>query len=122
MKYVLLLLLLLGGCTQTIESPVANPVVPEVVEVVPNPKNENLAKALESTDKFLQGQLGLLILFILVQWIQLWYYSKTGKMSDTLKKASEGLYSKLSIVHRLFYKYIKSKYYKANADKERLPK
>lgn len=128
MKYfVPFILLVLTGCSQFTENHtnfqdtlLPEPAPEEVVQVqVSNPK---VASSLERLDKFLQGQTGLLFLFLIFQAIQLWYFSKTGEESETIKKASDGIYNKMGFVHRLLYKYIRYKYYKGHPDKPELPK
>ena len=122
--FVLPFLFLLAGCYRLQETPENIPLpelAPEEVPIV-EVQNPQAAKALKRLDNFLQGQTGLLFLFLIFQAIQLWYFSKTGEESETIKKASDGIYNKMGFVHRLLYKYIRYKYYKDHPDKPELPK
>ena len=67
---------------------------------------------LEVIDTFLQSHIALLILFILLQWAHLLYVTKTGKQSETLRKAIAYLWSKMNFLTKLVYKCIRHKYHK----------
>lgn len=77
---------------------------------------------LESVDTFLQSKTAILLTFILLQWLHLLYYIHTGKKSGVLQKITDILYTKLGMIQKLLYAYLKRSHYKKNPEKTRLPK
>lgn len=131
-------LTLLTGCMKDSNNPVypEQPVfgieysydTGETQVAIPAPQDDipeqpaNKPTILEEIDKFLQGKVFLLLLFILLQWLHLMYYTATGKKSGVLTKITKSLWSSLGIVYKIIYKYIKSVHYKKNPTATRLPK
>lgn len=92
----------------------------------PQPTTEEhkakLSKMYTALDKFLQGKAVLLLIFILLQWIHLMYYTATGKTSSTLSRICTTIWNKMSFATKLVYEYIKKRHYKKHTNYPRLPK
>ncbi len=56
--------------------------------------------------------------FLLIQWVEIWYFNRTGKKSKTIDAAEAAMQPKLGIVQRFLYWIWRKLYFWKNRDKK----
>lgn len=57
------------------------------------------------------------VVFLLIQWFEIWYYNRTGKTSATIDAAEAALSPKLGIMQRVLYRLWRWRYFSKHPDR-----
>lgn len=56
-------------------------------------------------------------IFLLIQWLEIWYYNRTGKTSKTIDSTEAALNSKLGVIQKIAYRIWRNFYFKTHPNK-----
>ena len=117
-----------AGCRWSAAPPQPEPTIPAAVESAPaaRPVTEAAApaagaiaqKADFDLDQILKNPWLIAAVFLLIQWFEIWYYSRTGRTSATIDAAEAAISPRLGTVQRILYRLWRWKYFQKHPDRK----
>ena len=99
------------------------PTAPAAVEVAPVVKpvaavaEAAAPKSDFDIEKIIKNPWLIAVVFLLIQWFEIWYYNRTGRTSATIDAAEAALSPRLGLMQRVLYRLWRWRYFQKHPER-----